>query len=143
MSADKRQVEGVLVKLLHHKRTDRGMTLAPYETRCVLLGDIHELVTTDQSEATCGDQIDRVGFLGFIEITRPGVIEIGDRVVHVGGTLGYVLGFDEGHFPNHYNILVASDDILVADDVNLAVEETIMFKLELIRGGSHVSDKHI
>lgn len=128
MSTDKRQVEGVLVKLLHNKRTDRGMILAPYETRCVRLGEIHEVVTTDQSGATCGDQIDRVGFLGFIEITRSGVIEIGDRVVHEGGILGHVLGFDESHFPNHYNILVASEDILVADDANLVVEETIMFQ---------------
>jgi L-arabinose 1-dehydrogenase len=128
---DKRQVESVVVKLLHHKLTDRGMILAPFETRCVRLGEIHELVTTDQSEAAQGDAVDRVGFLGFIEITRAGVIEVGDQVVHRDRVLGHVLGFDESHFPNHYNILVSSRQILAADDANLATEERITFRLKL------------
>ncbi len=140
---DKRAVESVVVKLLHHKRTDRGMTLAPYETRCVRSGDIHELVTTDHFEAAQGDRIDRAGFLGFIEITRAGVIEVGDEVVHQGRVLGHVLGFDESHFPNHYNILVSSRTILVADDANLRVEEQITFRLRLQEEVSHVSSKHV
>src|SRR5262245_7933881 len=97
---NKRQVEGIVVKLLHTKRTDRWMTLTPYESRCVRVGELHELVTTDRSAAVPGDRIDRVGFLGFIEITRSGVIEVGDVVIHKGKVLGIVLGFDECHYPN-------------------------------------------
>jgi hypothetical protein len=125
---DKRQVEGVLVKLLHTRRTDRGMTLAPYESRCVRTGELHELVTTDQSAAACGDRIDRVGFLGFVEITRSGVVEAGDAVVHKGQVLGLVLGFDECHYPNHYNILIATARTLTADDTGLCVEAQIIFR---------------
>jgi len=140
---DKRQVEGVVVKLLHHTQTNRGMTLAPYETRCVRSGEIHELATTDHFDATSGDRIDRIGFLGFIEITRAGVIEVGDEVTHQGGVLGHVLGFDESHFPNHYNILVSSRPILTADDANLKVEEQLVFRLKLPEEVLHVSDKHV
>ena len=128
MSADKRPVEGVVVKLLHHKRTDRGMILTEFETRCVRVGEIHELVTTDQATAMCGDRVDRVGFLGFVEITRAGVIEIGDTVVHNGKSLGRVLGFDESHFPNHYNILIASEGLLTAHEAELSIEERIVFQ---------------
>lgn len=127
-ASDKRQVEGVLVKLLHEKRTDRGMTLTPYETRCVRRGEIHELVTTDERDAALGGRINRVGFLGFVEITTAGVVEVGDEVVHSGGLLGRVLGFDECHFPNHYNILLASEHIVTAGDVGLRVEESITFR---------------
>jgi L-arabinose 1-dehydrogenase len=124
---DKREVVAVVVKLLHHKRTDRGMTLAPYETRCVRQGEIHELVTTDEAAAG-GDRIGHVGFLGFIEITRPGVLEAGDEVFHGGRCLGHVLGFDESHFPNHYNILVASERVIASADANLHVEDSITFR---------------
>jgi hypothetical protein len=132
-SSDKRQIEGVVVKLLHDKRIDRGMTLAPYETRCVRLGEIHELVTTDERGKAFGDRIDRVGFIGFVEITRAGVVEVGDEVIHEGHALGHVLGFDECHFPNHYNILIASDGIVTADDIGLRVEERITFRTETER----------
>lgn len=125
---DKREVIGVVVKLLHDRRDDRGMTLTPFETRCVRSGEIHELVTTDERGAALGDRVDRVGFLGFVEITRAGVVEVGDEVVHRGRVLGRVLGFDECHFPNHYNILIASGRIVTAGDVGLCVEEPIAFR---------------
>jgi hypothetical protein len=128
MSTEKRQVEGLVVKLLHHKRTDRGMMLASFETRCVQRGEIHELVSTDHAGTNPGDRIDRVGFLCFLEITRAGVIEIGDSFCHHGETLGRVIGFDESHFPNHYNILIGSETLLNAGDAALSVEDTITFQ---------------
>jgi len=126
----KRPVEGVLVKLLQHKRTDRGMELAAHETRCFRAGEIHELVTTDQHASTPSDRIDCVGFLGFVEITRAGVVETGDEVVHQNKVLGHVIGFDECHYPNHYNILIKTEKVLTADDANMHLEEQITFRTE-------------
>lgn len=128
---NKRAVEGNVVKLLNHVRLDRGMTLASYGSRCLSQGEIHELVTTDQSACASGERIDRVGFLGFLEITRGGVVEIGDQVVHGRRVLGQILGFDEGHFPNHYNILIAVKQIMTAAEANLQVEDSIQFQIEL------------
>jgi hypothetical protein len=122
---DKRTVQGVFVKLLHHKQTDRGMTLLPFETRCVRQGEVHELVTTDQKGAGPGDRIDRVGFLGFIEVLCAGVVQKGDEAWVDGRHVGDVLGFDDCHFPNHLNVLIAVDERVSAQDIGLRVEQTI------------------
>jgi hypothetical protein len=45
-SGAKRAVHGVLVKVLTHRRDDRGMSLEPYASRCVRRGEVHELVTS-------------------------------------------------------------------------------------------------
>lgn len=123
----KRTIRSVIVKTLHHERDDRGMMLMPVESRCMRRGELHELVTTDQTGAVPGDRIDRVGFLGFVEIVEPGVIEIGDEVVANGKLIGRVVGFDECHFPNHYNLLVGCDRLWTADALELDVDKLVVF----------------
>jgi hypothetical protein len=59
----KRSVDSVVVKVLVHRRDDRGMRLEPYASRAVRVGEVHELVTTDHRETEPGARIDRVGFL--------------------------------------------------------------------------------
>jgi predicted dehydrogenase len=122
----KREVRGVVVKVLRHRREDRGMCLEPYTSRCVQRGEIHELVVTDQSPAP-GGRIDRVGFLGFTEIDVGGVIDRGDHVWIDGTLAGTVLGFDACHFPNHYNILIATDQTRSGSDLDLRPEQAIRF----------------
>jgi hypothetical protein len=123
----KRVVTATLVKILLHRRHDRGMTLEPYESRCVRAGDLHELVVTDQTVATAGSRIDRVGFLGFAEIIRAGVIDRGDEVRIGGRPVGVVLGFDACHFPNHYNILIGGTRLCTGEDLALTLEQPVQF----------------
>jgi hypothetical protein len=124
----KSPVSGRLVKLLQHTRTERGMTLADYRTRCVLRGEIHEIVTTDQRDAEAGERIDRVGFVGFAELDRGGVVERGDVALAGGVEFGRVLGFDDCHFPNHLNVLVAANRLLTADGLGAEVGSEIRFE---------------
>ena len=124
----KRTVEGTVVKVLVHRRDDRGMSLEPYASRCVRVGEVHELVTTDHRETLPGARIDRVAFLGFAEITRAGVLDRGDRL-WVGDTLvGTVLGFDACHYPNHYNVLIATDETLTGSELGLLPETALRFE---------------
>lgn len=123
----KRTVEGSFVKLLFHKQEKRGMKLLEFETRCVQKRDIHEIVTTTHNYAKSGEMINEVGFLGFAEIECGGVIERGDQVNVDGIVIGHVLGFDDCHFPNHYNILISVDKTITADELNTAVESKITF----------------
>lgn len=123
----KREVEGLLVKVLRHARTDRGMSLEPFASRCVRAGEVHELVTTDHRETETGARIDRVGFLGFAEIKNAGVIDRGDEVRINGELVGTVLGFDGCHLPNHYNILIATERPLTGPDLGLVPESKILF----------------
>ncbi|OIK26041.1 DUF6917 domain-containing protein [Streptomyces malaysiense] len=123
----KRVVRGTLVKVLVHRRTDRGMRVEEHAARCVRRGEVHELVTTDQWEPRPGTRIDRVGFLGFVELECGGVIDRGD-LVRVGDTVvGTVLGFDACHLPNHYNVLIHAGRPVSGRDLELLPEQTVTF----------------
>jgi hypothetical protein len=124
----KRTVLGALVKVLVHRRDDRGMRLEPYASRCVRSGEVHELVTTDQSDTSAGARVDRVGFLGFVEIANAGVIDRGDEVWAGESLVGTVLGFDSCHFPNHYNVLIATDAPRTGPELRLEPETEIRFR---------------
>jgi hypothetical protein len=124
----KRAVYGRLVKVLTHRRDDRGMALEEFASRCVRRGEVHELVTTDHTETAAGARIDRVGFLGFVEIGCAGVIDRGDEVWAGGHLVGTVLGFDACHFPNHYNILIAAPERLTGPQLDLAPEAEVRFE---------------
>lgn len=126
----KRPVTGVLVKVLLHRRDDRGMRLEPYASRCIRRGELHELVTTDQTQTGLGEAIDRVGFLGFVEILQAGVIDEGDQVQIDGRSVGTVLGFDACHFPNHYNIIVSTDSPRTGLDLGLETGARIRFEAD-------------
>lgn len=123
----KRPVHGSLVKVLLHARTERGMALEPYASRCVRRGEVHELVTTDHRETAPGSRIDRVGFLGFVELSCGGVLDRGDDLWLDGAHIGTVLGFDACHFPNHYNILVHAGRLLTGEDLGLCPEMPVSF----------------
>lgn len=127
-SATKRTVTGVLVKRLTHTLTDRGMTLISEAARGLKAGEIHELVTTDQRNLEAGARVDRVGFLGFVEIERGGIVERGDRLLVDGREAGVVVGFDACHYPNHYNVLVEAAHLETAESLLLAVEAPVRFQ---------------
>ena len=85
-------------------------------------------MTTDQRDASAGDRIDRVGFVGFVELERGGVVERGDVAVADGVEFGRVLGFDDCHFPNHLNVLIESDRLLTSADIGAGVGAEIRFE---------------
>nr|WSY52854.1 hypothetical protein OG999_23875 [Streptomyces sp. NBC_00886] len=126
-SGAKRAVHGTVVKVLIHRRDDRGMRVEEFASRCVRRGEVHELVTTDQGDATTGTRVDRVGFLGFAEIGCAGVLDRGDQVWIAGPFVGTVLGFDSCHFPNHYNILISVPEPVTGRDLALVPEAEVWF----------------
>lgn len=123
----KKSVDGTVVKVLKHRRDDRGMVLEEHRSRCVQQGEVHELVTTDQVDTPPGGRVDRVGFLGFAEIAGAGVLDRGDEVWVGRERIGTVLGWDACHFPNHYNILIACDPPRTGPDVGLEPGARIRF----------------
>lgn len=123
----KRNIIGRFVKLMFHTKENRNMTLANYNTRCIREKEIHEIVTTDHENLKIGDAINRVGFLGFTEIYTGGVIQQEDLVYINNNYVGKVIGFDECHYPNHYNIIIKTDRPLTSEDIQINVEDTICF----------------
>ncbi|MCT2589570.1 hypothetical protein LHJ74_06475 [Streptomyces sp. N2-109] len=126
-------VASTVVKVLTHRREDRGMRLEEFTSRCVRRGEVHELVTTDQLEQQPGARVDRVGFLGFVEIHAAGVIDRGDEVWYGNSLVGTVLGFDSCHFPNHYNILIAAPHLVTGPDLDLKPDGALSFRQRTAR----------
>lgn len=124
---EKDPTHGRIVKLLTHKKLDRGMVLIEEQSRCVQKNQVHELVTTDQKNLTARCRVDRVGFLGFAEINNNSVIERGDKFYIGKQLIGTVVGFDACHAPNHYNIIIEVPELISATDIALQVGHTITF----------------
>jgi hypothetical protein len=123
----KRDVTGTMAKLLDHTNEERGMVVMPVLSRCVQAGEVHELVTTDHYGLVDRSRVDRVGFLGFVEVSRSGVIDVGDLVTIADRPVGSVVGFDDCHFPNHYNVLIEVRELQTAETLGLAVEDEVIF----------------
>jgi hypothetical protein len=136
----KRVVHGPLVKVLTHRLDRRGMSLEPYASRCVRRGEVHELVTTDHTDTSAGARVDRVGFLGFVELACAGVLDRGDTVLAGGLPIGTVLGFDACHFPNHYNILIRAPRPVTGLELSLAPETEIRFECASPRAPGAAAD---
>jgi len=94
---------GRVVAVLRGTTEQRGLQITSYRSRAVPVGEIHELMITDE-DASLESTVNRVALLAFFEITSGGVVLIGDRVVAGEVDLGVVAGFDETHMPNHQNI---------------------------------------
>ncbi len=100
---EKSTVVGRLVARLRGFSDERNLRLIPQPSRVLNLGEIHELVCTTE-DADPGEEVVSVGFVGFFEVEIGGVALAGDRV-RVGGLGGVLLGFDDTHAPNHYNLV--------------------------------------
>ena len=121
---DKRPVEGEVVAVLHVKFDDRGLELIQTKSRTVKLNEIHELMITDEQEAAPGGGAGRVRAIAFFEITRSGLIVMGDEVTIEGNTLGTLAGYDVTHMPNHINVVVKTETL---DEPVLRVGDKIRF----------------
>ena len=103
---EKREMEGQLVAVLGLASDERGLVLIPQQARVLCKNEIHELVTTDEAEAGSGKSVNRIGVIGFFEVIQGGYVTAGDSISIEDKKIGKVAGFDETHFPNHYNIVV-------------------------------------
>jgi hypothetical protein len=121
---DKRPVEGVVVALLHVKFEDRGLEFIQTKSRTVKLNEIHELMITDEQDAAPGGGAGRVRAIAFFEITKSGLIVVGDEVTIEGKKLGPLAGYDVTHMPNHINVVVKTETL---DEPVLRVGDKVSF----------------
>lgn len=120
----KRQTTGSLVVVLDGVFDDRGLELISPSSRAVKTSEIHELILSDE-ETGPGQRVNRIAYVGFIEINRGGVIIVGNSVCIGDTVIGTVAGFDETHMPNHLNIVLAGNR-KTGRELNLSVENTVI-----------------
>lgn len=102
----KRDITGELVVVLQGTLDSRGLELIIPNSRALLQGEIHELILTDEMDAGPGKNVNRIGYIGFFEVSRGGVMVVGDEFYIEDRLLGIVAGFDETHLPNHLNLVI-------------------------------------
>lgn len=125
---EKIDVEGSLVVVLDGMMDNRGLELIAPISRCVCKYEVHELIFTDE-QAKPGDVVNKIAYLGFLEIERGGVIIAGDMVELDGELIGTLAGFDETHMPNHQNIVINSTSLASGKDLQVKLGSKIKFKL--------------
>ena len=99
-------LEARFVGVLNNRNDGRGLVLINAHTRCVRRYDIHEFIVTDEPTAAPGATVNGVHYIGFAELQAGGVLAEGDAVRIGGEIIGSIAGFDESHFPNHYNVVI-------------------------------------
>lgn len=119
----KRQTTGNLAVVLDGTFDDRGLELISPSSRAVRASEIHELILSDEQTGP-GQRVNRIAYVGFIEINRGGVIVVGDSVSAGDTVIGTIAGFDETHMPNHLNIVLAGNR-KTGRELQLSVENTI------------------
>lgn len=124
----KLEVKGHLVAVLQSKTENRGLTLIPLPSRCVCKHQVHELGTTDEQDAKPGSPVQRAAYLGFMEIEESGVILVGDEVYYNDKLIGYVAGFDEGHMPNHLNVIIRTTDFAHGAERGMELNGSMRFR---------------
>ena len=120
--SEKSVVCGKWVAIMDYARQDRGIILTAFRTRCLTQHEIHEFIVCGP-DVIPNKPIDKVAYLGFGEITEGGVVEIGDSVYSDKRLIGTILGFDETHVPNHYNVIIKMDTPLSGHTLGLKLAE--------------------
>ncbi|MCL4426519.1 MAG: hypothetical protein M1299_08415 [Firmicutes bacterium] len=124
--AKRREIRGQLVVVLDGRLEGRNLQLIVPLSRALLQGDIHELISTDQV-AGPGQEVARVSYLGFFEVSQGGVVVVGDKLAVAGQMLGTVAGFDITHLPNHLNIVINRDDRATGLELGLGLGDELRF----------------
>jgi len=115
----KSDLVGRLVVTLTTTYETRGLQMIAQPSRCICEKQIHELILTDEEGVACGSTVNRIAYVGFVEITEGGVITNGDAVYYNDQLLGHIAGFDETHMPNHYNIVLYAPERKTGEDLGL------------------------
>ena len=124
----KSDIQGKLVVVLRGAYEERGLELIKPASRCVQKHEIHELIASDEPDIRAGATVNKIAYIGFVEILQGGVITIGDGLFWNGECIGFVSGFDETHMPNHLNIVVRCDKRIDGVQLGCSPGDDLTFK---------------
>ncbi|MFO7837058.1 MAG: hypothetical protein R6V83_10395 [Candidatus Thorarchaeota archaeon] len=87
---------------------------------------IVELTITDDQDATPGETIESVLYVGFFEVRQGGIVVVGEPVQIAKRKIGTVAGFSDVHSPNHLNLLVRGNQEVVANYLLVSADRTVI-----------------
>jgi hypothetical protein len=127
--ANKKVIKGNIVVMLGSIIKKRGLNLIIPHSRVVKKNEIHEIMTTSEKNAAPGEVVNNVAYIGFFEVNEGGVIITADDVYIEGKLIGKVIGFDDTHMPNHQNIVLYSPENKTGPELNINLNDEILFKM--------------
>lgn len=123
----KTEIKGRLVVVLDGRYEERGLELIQQPSRAVLKNEIHELIITDE-QTSPGQKVQKIAYIGFMEVLEGGVMVAGDEVIVEGQTIGRVAGFDVTHMPNHLNIVIHAETRRSGRELAFDLNHSIIIK---------------
>lgn len=117
----------LFVGVLDSRREGRGLTLIHPRTRCIRRYEVHEIILTDEPDAGPARPVNRCHYLGFVEFQAGGLLVEGDSLSVAGQVIGTVAGFDESHFPNHYNIVIKGPRLVTGIELKQKPGDALVF----------------
>lgn len=126
----KRAVEAVVTVVLKGTISNRGLKLIDPRSRCVREKEIFEFMIAEDPNAAPGGVVNTVRYLGFAEVQEGGSLCVGDKVMCDGELLGWVVGFDETHIPNHQNIVLRGSEKTATIEQRMNLDSLLEFIME-------------
>ena len=124
----KSDIQGNLVVVLRGAYEERGLELIKPVSRCVQKNEIHELIASDEPDIGPGGKVNKIAYLGFVEILQGGVLTTGDGLFWNGQRIGFIAGYDETHMPNHLNIVIRCDKRITGEQLGCLPGDGITFR---------------
>lgn len=123
--SEKKPLIGNLIAVLDGQYTERGLKLIFQPSRCLLANEVHELIVTDE-DSKPGCIVNRIAYIGFFVVKESAVIVVGDEIKINCQNIGTILGYDETHMPNHYNIVISSKELMSGKKRGLKLSDTVV-----------------
>jgi hypothetical protein len=123
----KKEIKCAVSVVLKGSLDNRGLNLIHPISRAYKKHDIIELIATNETTAAPGETVNSIAYIAFVELKNSGVILVGDSVLHNGKEIGRIAGYDDTHLPNHQNVIVKVTEMKSGEELNLRVEDEIIF----------------
>ncbi len=117
-----------VVVVLDGMLENRGLNLIRPISRAFAKGTVIELIGTDDQNAMPGRKVDKICYIGFVELSEGGVLLVGDEVQWKGKPIGRIAGFDDTHMPNHQNTIVYLKKRISGKTLGLILNDEITIK---------------
>lgn len=120
------EITGNFVVVLDGMLDNRGLQLIKPISRVFTKGTIIELIATDEEDATPGNTVNNIAYLGFVELQNGGVVITGDKLIWNDKVIGTIAGFDDTHMPNHQNTIVKVDKRISGKDLGIKLQDKLI-----------------
>ncbi|MCX8057281.1 MAG: hypothetical protein N3F03_06730 [Ignavibacteria bacterium] len=122
----KKELTGKFVVVLDGYLENRGLKIIQQPSRAFSKHTIIELIGSDEENIQPGSTVDKIAYIGFVELFDSGVLLIGDKIICNEKEIGVIVGFDDTHMPNHQNVIVYQTKRISGKELGIKIDDKIL-----------------